>query len=200
MRVLFLSLLAVSLCACNTTRQTLPGRSAREELLISAAADRAADGLAGALSPVEGPVYLDTSYLDAPDGKYAIAAIRAAVMRRGYRLTADRPKADAIVEVRSGALSIDQHKFLIGIPEFALPIPLTGAVSIPEIALYSVHEDQGVAKFAATEFKNDQGTLITAPDPDFGYSHARKRTVMLFISWSSQDFLDEKSKDPDDAE
>ncbi len=79
-----------------------------------------------------------------------------------------------------------------------VPIPLPGEATLPEIALYSFHDNQGVAKFAATEFSQADGTLVVAPDPEFAYSHSEKRTAALFISWSDEDFLDEKDKDPED--
>jgi hypothetical protein len=194
---LFLLGLALALCSCTMDRVTVPLRSAREEMTISSAADRAADKLAAALPP-GGSVYIDATYFDAPDGKYAIGAIRAAIARRGTLVQDDRTKAERIVELRSGALSIDQNKFLIGIPEFALPIPLSGTATVPEIALYSYHDNQGVAKFAATEFNRADGALVAAPDPVYGYSHDEKRRLLLFISWSHEDFLDERDKDPED--
>ena len=189
--------LALALCSCTFDRTTVPVRGAREEMVISAAAERAADKLAAALTP-GGSVFLDASFFDAPDGKYALGAIRAAIARRGTRIVNERGKADRVVELRTGALSIDQNKFLIGIPEFSLPIPLSGTATVPEIALYSFHDNQGVAKFAATEFNQADGTLVTAPDPVYGYSHDEKRKLLLFIGWSSEDFLDEKDKDPED--
>jgi hypothetical protein len=178
-------------------RVTVPTRGAREEMVISTAADRAAEKLAADL-PLGGSVYVDATYFDAPDAKYAIGAIRAAIARRGTRIVPDRSEADRVVEIRSGALSIDQNKFLIGIPEFSLPVPLSGAATVPEIALYSFHDNQGVAKFAATEYNRADGSLVAAPPPEYAYSHDEKRRLLLFIGWSDQDFLDEKDQDPED--
>lgn len=190
---------ALALCSCTINTATVPARSAREEMTISTAADRAAEKLAAGLT-AGGSVYVDASYFDAPDAKYAIGAIRAAIARRGTNLAADRSKADRIVEIRSGALSIDQNKFLIGIPEFSFPLPITGVVTFPEIALYGYKDNQGVAKFAATEISQSDGKLITAPPPDYAYSHSKKRTALIFIQWTSQDYIDEKDQDPEDKE
>ena len=190
-------LLALALCSCSYTKETVPSRSASEEMLISTAADRAADKLAAQLT-AGGSVYLDATYFDTPDGKYALGAIRTAIARRGTKIAADRSKADRIVEVRAGALSVDQNSFLIGIPEITLPIPLAGAATVPEIALYAFHDDQGVAKFAATEFSQADGALVVAPEPEYAYSHNEKRTVLIFVRWSHQDFLDKKDDDPED--
>lgn len=190
-------LMASLLCACSINPITTPARSASEELLISSASERAAEALAQALPNGES-VYIDATYFDVPDGKYAIGTIRAAIAKHGTHIETDRTKADNVVEIRAGALSVDKHKFLLGIPEFSLPFPLAGAVSVPEIALYSLNEEQGVAKFAATLWKRSDGSLVSAPDPQFGYSHRRKRTVLLFISWHSQDFVATQDKDPEE--
>ncbi len=201
MKTLFAPALAlvstVALCSCTMTTQTVPGRSATEELTISAATDRAAEKLAASLT-VGGSVYVDATYFDAPDAKYAIGSIRAAIARHGTRLSADRAKADRVVEIRAGTLTIDQNKFLIGIPEFSFPIPVTGVVTFPEIAIYSFHDNQGVAKFAATEITQSDGQLVVAPPPEYAYSHNEKRTAMIFIQWSHQDYIDEKDQDPED--
>jgi hypothetical protein len=190
--------LALGLSSCVMNHDTVPGRSATEEMTITTAADRAADKLASELT-AGGSVYVDPTYFDAPDAKYAIGAIRAAIARRGTKLAADRQHADRVVEIRSGALSIDQNKFLIGIPEFAFPIPVAGVVTFPEIALYSFHDNQGVAKFAATEITQNDGALVVAPEPNYAYSHNEKRTLLIFISWSHQDYIDKKDEDPEDS-
>ena len=189
---------ALGLCSCTMNTNSVPSRTATEEMTISTAADRAADKLAADLT-AGGSVYIDATYFDAPDAKYAIGAIRAAIARRGNRLAADRSKADRVIEIRTGALSMDQNKFLIGIPEFSFPLPLAGVVTFPEIAIYSFHDNQGVAKFAATEINQADGSLVAAPPPDYAYSHNEKRTALIFISWSHQDYIDKKDEDPEDG-
>jgi hypothetical protein len=195
---LLVPFLALGLCSCTMNTNSVPSRTATEEMTISTAADRAADKLAADLT-AGGSVYIDAAYFDGPDAKYAIGAIRAAIARRGNKLAADRSKADRVVEIRSGALSIDQNKFLIGIPEFSFPLPLAGVVTFPEIAIYSFHDNQGVAKFAATEVNQADGSLVTAPPPDYAYSHNEKRTALIFISWSHQDYIDTRDQDPEDS-
>src|ERR1700761_5257374 len=91
--------IALVLSACTLNTVTVPSRSATEEMSISTAADRAADKLAQDLT-AGGSVFVDATYFDAPDAKYAIGAIRAAIVRRGTKLAADRAKADRVVEIR----------------------------------------------------------------------------------------------------
>src|SRR3546814_525808 len=127
--VIGLRLLGVS--ACTTARETSPSRTATEQLLISAAADRAANALALNIPPAS-QVYVADTYFEGTDSKYAIAALRARLLTLGARLVDERPQADVVVDLRSGALSIDESKTLVGVPGFDLPIPLAGPLGVPE--------------------------------------------------------------------
>jgi hypothetical protein len=153
------------LSACTTVRETNPPRTASEELLISTAADRAADKLSPAI-PNGTKVFVDAAYLDGTDAKYATATMRDRLLRLGAHLMVDRKSADMVVELRSGALSIDQRSFLIGIPSFPVPIPLAGTLEFPEIALYKRVERKGIAKFAATGYDANRQKDDVLPKDD----------------------------------
>ena len=75
-------LLLAALAACSTEVQTNPARAASEELLISSATDRAASRLAMAM-PANTKAFLDSSYVDGTDSKYAIASIRSHLLQHG---------------------------------------------------------------------------------------------------------------------
>lgn len=184
--------LAAILSACSDVRETLPARAASEQLLLSVAADRAADALGEALPPGRS-VFLDSSYFDALDGKYAIASIRDSILRHGGRLTADRNAADMVVEIRSGALSIDKRNMLIGIPSLTLPIPLAPETSTPEIAFYKSVTAEGVAKFAAVAYDTKDGGMLASTGPLYGLSHHSERRLLLFLSWTSSDIKHEEA-------
>ncbi|WP_147163060.1 DUF6655 family protein [Pararhodospirillum oryzae] len=168
---------------------TTPARSASEQLLISQAADRAAQRLADALALKEGPVFVDASLAEGYDSKYAIGAVRAALARHGATLAPTREAARTVVEIRFGALSLDTEKSLLGLPELNLPIPLATGVRTPEIALFKKDSTQGVAKMAALAYDRDDGTLVAAPTPQYGFADKTEWTMALFISWESGDFL-----------
>jgi hypothetical protein len=180
--------LALTLAACSTRRETTPPRTATEQLLISAAADRAADRLNIDL-PEHSKVFVDSSNIEGLDSKYAIATMRAGLLRRGGALVADRAAADVIVEIRSGALSMDESKFLLGVPEFQIPVPASGAITFPEIALFKKAERKGVAKFAGVGYDAKDGHLLGASDPQFGFSHETRYVLLLFFSWERKDFI-----------
>jgi hypothetical protein len=125
--VAFTVFMTLAVGACTTVRETNPPRTATEELLISTAADRAADRLSPAI-PNGTKVFVDATYLDGTDAKYATATMRDRLLKLGAHLVVDRKSADMVVELRAGSLSIDEHSFLIGIPSFAVPVPLAGTL------------------------------------------------------------------------
>src|ERR1051326_3133546 len=89
LRVLALTAAALALAACTSVRTTSPTRSAQQELLISTAADRAAEGLAAQIPP-NLTAYIDMMGLPNEDEPYALAAIMDALLRHGVRLAPDR--------------------------------------------------------------------------------------------------------------
>ncbi|MDE2029679.1 MAG: hypothetical protein KGI97_03840 [Alphaproteobacteria bacterium] len=186
---LSLAVLALSLLsACTTAVESRPPRTATEELLISTAADRAAAKLDFKLRKGT-PVFVDSSYFEGTDSKYAISAIRDSLLKQGARLVDSKAKAQTVVEIRNGALSIDKSQFLVGVPSFNIPIPLTGTtLPFPEIAFYKSADQEGLAKFAFTAYSADSGTLEESQKPEFGFAHNIKRTAAVFFSWSDKDF------------
>ncbi len=194
----FIALIAALpiLCGCVIERQTDTARTATEELLISAATDRAAEEIGRKMPPGGAKIFLETSDFDALDGKYALGSIRDALLRHGNALVDKKEAADLVVEVRSGALSIDNRETLVGIPSYTVPIPLAGQINLPKIAFYDDTTLQGVAKFAATGTDAKTGSMVLSSAPQYGYAHKSKHTVLLFISWISDDLIPDAQKDP----
>lgn len=186
--ILALMLGAALLGGCTTTRETSPSRTATEQLLISAAADRAAEKLSLHIRPGS-RIYVDASYFDATDGRYAIGAVHERMLRLGGRLAPDRAAADIIVEIRSGALSIDEDELLIGIPGVTVPIPFAGPFELPDVALFKKDQRIGIAKIAATAFDAETGLLADATGPQYGFSHRTHWVVLLLFSWTTSDIM-----------
>ena len=188
-----LLLASFALAACTTFRETSPQRTATEELLISTAVDRAIAQVDLKI-PAGTKVFVSADQLDGSDGKYAAGEMKDRLLRNGAHLVDDKGKADAIVEVRAGALSIDDRQTLIGIDSFDAPVPFAGqAVKIPQIALYNDKVRQGVAKIAAFGYSTSDGKLIDITGPQFGYSHQYEKTLLFFFTWHSTDLPEEKS-------
>lgn len=189
----------ISLCTifltagCTTTDTTQPMRSASEQLLLSTAADRA---LATAqLAEFKGKkVFLDTNYFDSYDSKYALGEIRDAISRAGALLVADAKSSDVIIEARSGALSIDGSKSLVGIPQTAAPVPLSGSLALPEIALYKSEKQFSTAKIALLAYANDSRAHIYSSGPLVGKSYFKTFKLLGVISWESTDIPEELKK------
>lgn len=180
-------LFAFLLGGCTTSRETNPARSATEQLLISTAADHAAARLSLQIPP-QTKVYVDASNFEGTDSKYAIGAIRERIIKQGAQLVDSKGSADMVVEIRSGALSVDQSQTLVGLPHFQVPIPLAGGLGIPEIALFKKAERRGVAKFAATAYDTHDGKVETT-GTQFGFSHDTDWVLLFFFSWSTDDLF-----------
>jgi hypothetical protein len=195
-RVIAAATLLLSLSGCVTDRKTDTPRTATEELLISSAADRAAEALAKSI-PAHRRLFIDTSNFDATDAKYAIGAIRDALLERNASLVDKKTEADVVVELRSGALATNDHELLIGIPSFSFPVPFAGPVSTPKIAIYDKETQLGVAKFAASGLGVKTGALVSSGPPQYGFAHKTDQIVLLFFGWSHDDLIPKGQRDPD---
>jgi hypothetical protein len=182
----------VMIGGCSTQEVTSPPRSATEQLLLSTAADQA---MANAnLSIFSGrSVYLDFTYFDSYDSKYAEGEIRDAFSRAGALMARDSKSADVIVEARSGAYSIDTNTSFFGIPSIPLPIPGTAEEPVtPQVPFYESQSEVSHAKIALLAFDNKTRTHIYSSGPLDGRAYNTYQ-ALLFISWWSTDVL-EKSK------
>jgi hypothetical protein len=180
----------VALAACSGARETEPGRTATEQLLFSTAAERAADQLALAI-PAETKVFVDPAYVEGIDSKYLLSTIRDRVLRHGAALVDSKAQADLVVEPRIGAISIDRNKSTLGTNKFDVPVPLAGALHVPDIAFYKRDTQQGVIKVAATTYDSKTGKLIQSLDPVYGFSNKTEWGALLFFSWDTNDLMPE---------
>jgi len=190
---LALSLALLLLAGCASTRATSPSRSAQEMLLITTAADRAAEALAEQV-PTDLTAWIDPSGFSAEDQAYGLAAIKDALLRHGVKLVSDQAKADAVILPRAGTLSTDEKNVLVGIP--SLPVPLAPGVLIPPLSLYSENVAKGAAKFAASIYDPKTGKLIVSTDPAYGFSREDDGVVLFFFSWRRNDMDIDFSKNP----
>lgn len=180
----------LSVAACTTVRQTQPSQTAREQLMLSTAADLASAQIKPNL-PRGNAIYVDTSeFSDNSEykTKYAIAQIRSQLLADGYKLVGSADKADTIAQVSNGALSIDQADIFFGMPSIPLPIPLTGTVQTPQVAVYHKARRTGVAKFGVAFYSAKTGDMQDIVGPVYGFSHD-DRSSILGISWLHQNLL-----------
>ena len=196
-RIAIFIALALLVNGCAWFKLTEPPRSATEQLLLSTSADRALAS-ADLTMFANQKVFLDTTYFDSYDPKYAIGEIRDALSRAGALLENSPTNSDIIIEARAGALSTDSSDSLIGVPSTGLPIPLAGAVSIPEIAFYKSQKQFGYAKIALLAYANQSRAHIYSSGPLVGKSYNDYRKI-LFVAWVRSD-IPEKQKKEKNAE
>lgn len=186
--------LTLLLAACSNVRETQPARTATEQLLFSAAADRAADRFVLDIPPGT-KVFVDPAYVEGTDSKYLLGAVRDRILRRGGQLMPDRASADLVVEPRIGAISVDRNTTLYGIPEYGVPVPLAGDLTMPEMALFKQDTKQGVVKLALTAFDAKTGKLVQPGDPVYGFARQTDWAALFFIHWETNDLVPQPEKD-----
>ncbi|MFT4688773.1 MAG: DUF6655 family protein [Verrucomicrobiia bacterium] len=171
---------------CVQTRQSEPKRSAVEQLLLSRAADHAVS--AAELAPLrDRKVFVDDQYFEATDGKYAIAAVRDAISQAGGLLATSEAESEVVVEVRSGALSIDSSNSLVGIPEIPVPIPFSGTLQSPEVRFYKSEKQFSLSKLALLAIDTKSRKHLFSTGVLFGKSHHHYYTLFGFFRWISTD-------------
>ena len=148
-------------CLCtgcvNKIRMTEPARSLAEELLMTTSIDRSLSSLdTDAIGRLKGfKVFISDIYLKTLDKEYLIASLRDLLFSNGVLIVDDIKDAQMIVEVRSGANSLDNSTATLGISEDqSLPNPVTGApIALPEIAFYKKENNYAATKIAIIAYQ-----------------------------------------------
>lgn len=178
--------LALLLGACASTSETYPSRTATEQLLMARAADRAVEGLTLPI-PTGSRVFVDDVYFRAENAPYAVSAIRAALSDAGYALAPSKAEADAVFELRAGALSLEQMRRVVGLPDMRVPINDTfNVVSIPELSIYSRRDRVGVAEFSGFLYEPRTGAPLGAVVPMTGQFRIRSHKLLMIVAWGQQ--------------
>lgn len=191
-------IMLVSLSGCVTLRETQPSHTAREQLLLSTAADHATAQIAPNV-PAGNSIYVDTGNFGSGgdyQSNYAITAVKSALLRRGYALAPSADKADTVLIISSGALSIDETDKLLGFPSGKIPIPFAGDLSTPEVAFWKSKERTGVAKFLLTYYDAKTGKLQDAAKPIYGFSNFNRSSI-FFYGYTKSDLLPEDADEQD---
>ncbi|GAA0639838.1 hypothetical protein GGR12_000066 [Brevundimonas lenta] len=194
----FVPLALLGLTACASTTETYPGRTATEQLLVARAADRAVEGLSLPI-PKGSRVFVDDVYFRAENAPYAVSAIRNALSTGGYALAPNKGEADAVLELRAGALSLEQMRRVFGVPEMRVPINDSfNVVSIPELSVYSRRDRVGVAEFSAFLYEPKTGAPLGAIVPMTGEFRIRSHKLLMIVAWGQQS-VEPGQRDPGDS-
>ena len=177
----------------GTPRVTDPARTAIEQLLLSTAAERALIGVD--LKVLEGKkVFLDASGFEGTDKAYAIGQIKILLGKQGALFVEDKKQAEVVVEVTSGALSVDRSDSLFGIPPIPVPVPNVGTFETPEVAMFKTIKQTGVAKFAMNVYEPATGKQVLAIGPTSGTTYHNFHRMFFLFKFYRTD-LPEKKKD-----
>ncbi len=136
-------LLAVAalLAGCSTNKQTNTARTATEQLLISNAVDQSLNKID--FMPLAGTsVFVEEKYIDCVDKGYVVGSVRHKLLQAGAFLAPKAEEADAVMELRSGAVGTDVTSSYLGIPGFTAP----GMIGIPDIKVVTHDSQRAVAK------------------------------------------------------
>ena len=163
--------------------------------MVSTAADRAAYLLSSGyqrqvkadLPRNMGKSFIVAKNFTTTDEQYALQAIRNSFLSAGVVLVDDVKKADTIIEVASGALSVDNTSSLVGIPAMGLPIPLAGTLQIPEIPLYKKSSNRALAKFSISLYDAYTGKVKGTPFTTIGTAKVDSWEVLLFFKFMDND-------------
>ena len=176
LRCVFISICALFVLGCGTTKWSDTSRTGTEQLLISNAIDRVAAKID--FSPMrDRKCYLNTlAITKTTDHDYLAMTIRQHLATAGAILVANEADADYIVDIRAGAVGTDRDDVLVGIPATTLPsIPsaeFTGT-TIPEIPFIKRTRQRGVAKIALFAYNKTTGQPVWSSGNNQGESTAR---------------------------
>ncbi len=182
--------LSLGLTGCGTGwKTTEPERTALDQILLSTAAERAAKRITtdhqgrviANLDQLLQKTFIDTKNFKSYDREYALHAIQRHFLDAGVSLVDTAKEADTIVEVASGALSVDNAKTLVGLPSMALPIPFAGTMEIPEIALYKEETNRSLAKFAVSFRDARTGRVKNKSFFTMGTAQVKTWTILLLF-------------------
>ena len=192
MRAGTLVVLGWLICAgggCASMRVTNPPQTADEQFLTTVAVTKAVAQLS--LDPLRGrSVWLVSEYAFSttqpfeqsfltdevrsprfPEA-FLIAELRAKLLQTGVRLAQTRDDADVIVEVRTGALSINRVDFLLGLPTGAFGGAVGATVAAnPELAFYKSIKQYGFASVAIVGYWKNTGSVLAISGPFIGRTH-----------------------------
>ncbi len=177
---------------CTTSNITSPQRSVTEQLLLSTAADHALQSVS-LVAFTNQKVFLDATYFDSYDSKYVLGTIRDALSRQGAILEDSLTNCDIVIEARSGAFSIDNSTFLLGIPNIGVPIPLAGTIQTPELAFYKSEKQSSIAKIALLAYARESRAHIYSSGPMDGKSYDNHYRI-LFVPWIRTDVPEKQGK------
>ena len=159
---------------CATTSTSNTARTGTEQLLISAAIDRAMSNVA--FDDFNGhSVFVDDKYLDSVDKGYLIGSLRHGILQAGGSIAPAADQADLVLEARSGGVGTDTQESFLGIPALGMPgLP----IELPEIKLVSRSTQMGTAKLGFVCYDAKTGRALGSGGESTALTHNNDTYVM----------------------
>jgi len=101
---------------------------------------------------------------------FLIGELRAKLLKSGVRLMPTKDRAEVVLEVRSGALSVNRLEFLLGVPATAIPAAATSGIPVttPDISILKSTKQYGWASVAYVAYWANTGELLAISGPFVG--------------------------------
>jgi len=171
-RISLAVLLSGLLAGCTTRTFSSTPRTAVEQLLLSAAVDRAMEKLT-IPELANRKVFIDFTNLKCYDAEYVKVAVRTRIARQGATLVSSADGADYVVEGASGALAMEYKTGTVGLP--SLPVPQS-PIPFPALSLHKKIEQTAIIKLLV--FVHRKGRYVASAQ-----YYAKSERDESFVLW-----------------
>lgn len=145
MRLTTLTVLALAgalMTGCVTSRHTTTARTAVEQALLTQSAEAVLGNLD--FTELEGQSYfIKAEEVEAYEKAYLLTSLNERLLSAGMVAADAEEEADILIHPRVANAAIDDASSFLGVPELPIAIPGVGAISIPELVLYSHQKQRG---------------------------------------------------------
>lgn len=175
---------------CSTTTTSNTARTGTEQMLISAAMDRAMSSVQ--FDDFNGyKVFVDDKYLEAVDKGYLVGSIRHKILQAGGLLVPAADAADLVLEIRSGGIGTDGQESFIGIPAIGIPgLP----IELPEVKVASRSTQMGSAKLGLVCYDAKTGEAVGLGGGSSALTHSNDTYVLGIGPFRSGSVLSQREK------
>lgn len=175
---------------CATTSTSNTARTGTEQILISAAIDRAMSTVR--FSDFSGQkVFVEEKYLEGVDKGYLVGSIRHRILQAGGTLASSAEAADLVLEVRSGGIGTDTQESFLGIPGIGVPgMP----VELPEIKFAERSTQMGTVKLGFVCYDAQTGVPVGAGGSSSALTHNNETFVLGIGPFRNGSVLSEREQ------
>jgi hypothetical protein len=183
-----LALSALLVQGCGTFRTTTTARTAREQALLSQAAEATLAALR-VDAPAGKLYFIKEDAFEAPDEKYVLGLVHRKLLETGMRAASHEEEAEILVYPSVAHAAIDERRGLIGISELPIAIPGVGAITLPELTLLKREIQWGRNRMQLFGRHARSGQLAFASDAVSSERYYSRWTLLFLISFRLTNLL-----------